>query len=319
MEIDEVVVNRCRQLKEQGFRLALDDFEYSPVYNALFPIVEIIKFDVMLSSRDRIHQTLEILRPWSHLKLLAEKVESEQEFEHFKALGFDYYQGYFFAKPSVLTAKKSHPNQVTLLRALSLILGDSEIAEIEKVFKESPDLTLGLLRLVNSVGMGLRSKIGSLHQALVVMGRQQIQRWVELLLYAQGSDGVASPLMQMAAIRAKFMEMLCQRHTDKQHATAEAADHAFMTGILSLVDAALATPMEEVLDKLGLVDEVKNAILNREGFLGRLLLLTEKMETEAFDEADLLLKELKISNADLNEAQLAAMQWAANLDKQASA
>lgn len=319
VDIDDEVIARCRQLKEKGFRLALDDFEYSPVYNSLFPIVEIIKFDVMLSSRDQIHQTLEFLRPWTHLKMLAEKVETEQEFEHFKALGFHYYQGYFFAKPSILTAKKSNPNQITLIRALSLIMSDEEVTEIEKVFKESPDLTLGLLRLVNSVGMGLRNKIGSLHQALVVLGRRQIQRWVQLLLYAQGSGGTSSPLMQMAAVRAKFMELICQKHVDKQRATIEATDHAFMTGILSLVDAALGTSMEEILNKLGLVDDVKDAILKREGFLGRLLLLTEKLESEESEGIAELLEELKISHTNLNESQLAAMQWAANLNKESGA
>lgn len=319
VEIDDEVVERCRQLKAQGFRLALDDFEYSPAYNALFPIVEIIKFDVMLSSKNDIHQTLERLRPWPHLKMLAEKVETAEEFEHFKALGFNYYQGYFFAKPSVLTAKKSNPNQMTLVRALSLIMGDAELNEIERVFKESPDLMLGLLRLVNSVGMGLARKIGSLHQALVVLGRRQLQRWVQLLLYARDGGSVSSPLMQLAAVRAKIMELLSQNHADKSRSTDEAKDHAFMAGILSLVDVALGGKMEEVLDQFGLIDEVRNAILKREGFLGRLLLLTEKLETEDFEAVAALTKELGISPVHLREAQFAAMQWAANLDKESDA
>lgn len=319
VEITQEIVERCQQLKAKGFRLALDDFEYSSAYNQLFPIVEIIKFDVMLSPRDKIHQTLEYLRAWPHLKMLAEKVETEAEFEHFKALGFHFYQGYFFAKPSILTAKKSNPNQVTLIRALSLIMGDEELSEIEKVFKESPDLMLGLLRLVNSVGMGLAYKIGSLHQALVVLGRRQIQRWVQLLLYAQSSGDTSSPLMQMAAVRAKLMELLCQNHIEKRYNSDETSDHAFMTGILSLVDAALGTAMEEILNKLGLVDDVKIAILKREGFLGRLLLLTEKLETESFEEVAALMEELKISHTNLSEAQLTAMKWAANLDKQSDA
>lgn len=319
VEIDNEVVERCHQLKAKGFRLALDDFEYSPVYDALFPIIEIIKFDVLLSSKKDIQQTLERLKLWPHLKMLAEKVETAEDFQHFKALGFHYYQGYFFAKPSVLSAKKSNPNQITLVRALGLIMGDVEIKDIERVFKESPDLTLGLLRLVNSVGMGLARKIGSLHQALVVLGRRQLQRWVQLLLYAQDTGGTANPLMQMAAVRAKIMELLSQNHADRRHASDEAKDHAFMAGILSLVDVALGSNMDDILNQLGLVDEVRNAILKREGFLGKLLLLTEKLETEEFEAVDALLKELGISSSNLREAQLAAMQWAANLDKESDA
>lgn len=316
MEIDDEVVARCHQLKAQGFRLALDDFEYGPTYNALFPIIEIIKFDVMLSSKEKIQETLTRLKHWPHLKMLAEKVETVEEFEHYKSLGFHYYQGYFFAKPSVLSAKKSNPNKIILIRALGLIMGDSELNDIEKVFKESPDLMLGLMRLVNSVGMGLTRKIGSLHQALVVLGRRQLQRWVQLLLYAQDAGGISNPLMQMAAVRAKLMELLCQTHADQRHATDEARDHAFMVGIFSLVDIALGTSMNEVLDQLGLIDEVRNAILHREGFLGKLLLLTETLEKEDFAEAETLINELGISSTNLREAQLNAMQWAANLNKE---
>lgn len=317
--IDGEVIERCRQLKERGFRLALDDFEYSPAYDALFPLVEIIKFDVLLSSKNSISHTLQHLKLWPHLKMLAEKVETAEEFEHFKTLGFHYYQGYFFAKPSVLSAKKGNPNQVTLVRALGLIMGDAELSEIERVFKESPDLMLGLLRLVNSVGMGLARKIGSLHQALVVLGRRQLQRWVQLLLYARDGGSVSSPLMQLAAVRAKMMELLSQSHSDKSHTTDDAKDHAFMAGILSLVDVALGKKMEDVLDQLGLIDEVRNAVLNREGFLGRLLLLTEKLEIEDFDAVESLTHELGISPIHLQEAQVAAMQWAANLEKASDA
>jgi EAL and modified HD-GYP domain-containing signal transduction protein len=318
VEIDEVVIERCRQLKALGFRLALDDFEYTPAYDPLFPIVDIIKFDVMLSSREDITKTLKVLTRWPHLKMLAEKVETQEEFDHFKTLNFSFYQGYFFAKPSVLSTKKSNPNQVTLLRALGLIMSDAEIGEIERPFKESPDLMLGLLRLVNSVGMGLTRKIGTLHQALVILGRQQLQRWVQLLMYAKSGNAAAGPLMQLAAVRAKTMELLCQNHVNKRHATQEVTDHAFMTGILSLVDAALGADINEILEQLGLIDEVKQAILGREGFLGKLLLLVEKCELEDFDAATELLKELEISPEKLREAQLAAMQWAGNLHKEAN-
>jgi EAL and modified HD-GYP domain-containing signal transduction protein len=318
VEIDNEVIERCRQLKAMGFRLALDDFEYTPAYDPLFPLVEIIKFDVMLSTRETISKTLKILTRWPHLKMLAEKVETQEEFDHFKSLNFNLYQGYFFAKPSVLSGKKSNPNQISLLRALGLIMSDAEIDEIERPFKESPDLMVGLLRLVNSVGMGLTRKIGTLHQALVILGRQQLQRWVQLLMYAKSGNAAAGPLMQMAAVRAKTMELLSQSHVNQIHTTHEATEHAFMTGILSLVDVALGVDINEIIEQLGLIDEVKQAILTREGFLGKLLLLVEKCETEDFVAINELLKELEISSANLGEAQLAAMQWAGNLHKEAN-
>jgi EAL and modified HD-GYP domain-containing signal transduction protein len=166
--------------------------------------------------------------------------------------------------------------------------------------------------------MGLTRKIGTLHQALVILGRQQLQRWVQLLMYAKSGNAAAGPLMQMAAVRAKTMELLCQNHVNKRHATQEVTDHAFMTGILSLVDAALGADINEILEQLGLIDEVKQAILGREGFLGKLLLLVEKCELEEFDAVTELLKELEISPEKLSDAQLAAMQWAGNLHKEAN-
>jgi EAL and modified HD-GYP domain-containing signal transduction protein len=137
-------------------------------------------------------------------------------------------------------------------------------------------------------------------------------------MYAKSGNAAAGPLMQMAAVRAKTMELLCQKHVNRRYATQEATDHAFMTGILSLVDAALGTDINEVVEQLGLIDEVKQAILNREGFLGKLLLLVEKCETEDFEAVADLLKELEISPVQLNDAQLTAMQWAGNLHKEAN-
>lgn len=318
VEIDDRAIERCRELKTKGFRLALDDFEYTPAYDALFELVDIIKFDVILSDAQTIEKTLNLLKRWPKLQMLAEKVEDQAQFQYCRELGFTLFQGYFFAKPAILSGKKTNPNQVTLMRVLSQLMGDAEIPEIERNFKESPNLTLGLLRLVNSVGMGMRNKIGSLHQALVVLGRRQLQRWVQLLLYAQdGGPVTTSPLMQLAATRAKTMELLSQRHPDRSHHTEDARDRAFMTGILSLVDAVLGMKMEEILGQLGLIDEVKNAVLLREGLLGQLLALVEKVEAGDFEAVSGLLKQVGLTPDDLNQAELEAMQWASSLGEEA--
>lgn len=314
VEIDAEVVQRCRTLKACGFRLALDDFEYSPAYDALFELVSIVKFDVMLSSPAEIEQTLRILKPWAHIRLLAEKVEDRAQFEQCRDWGFHLYQGYFFAKPVILTGKKVHPNHVVLMRVIAQLASDAEINEIEATFKESPTLTLGLLRLVNSVGMGLGRKVASLQQAIVVLGRLQLQRWVQLLLYAQEGATSPSPVMQMAAMRAKFMELLSQ-HCPERTCSAEAlTDQAFMVGMLSLVDAVVGIPLEDIFPQLGLADEVGNAVLRREGDLGRLLELIEHLENDRLAEAASTLGALEFSSDLINQANIEAMQWAANLE-----
>lgn len=316
VEIDDRAVQRCHELKAKGFRLALDDFEYDASYDPLFEIVDIIKFDVMLSGAEKIGQTQQLLKRYPKLRLLAEKVEDIEQFKHYKNSGFGLFQGYFFARPAVLSGKKNNPHQLTLMRVMSQIMGDAEVSDIERTFKENPNLGIGLLRLVNSVGMGMRSKIGSLRQALVVLGRRQLQRWVQLLLYAQDSDTSTNPLMQMAAVRGRLMELLSQRHPDRRHTTDDAKESAFMTGILSLVDVVLGMEMEDVLSQLGLIDEIKKALLLREGFLGLLLTLAEKMETGDFDAVTDLLEQLGLTLADLNQAELEAMQWVASLNEE---
>lgn len=315
--IDDQVIARCRDLKNKGFRLALDDFEYAPVYDPLFEIVDIIKFDVMLSDTPTIEKTLHHLKRWPRLQLLAEKVEDQAQFDCYRNLGFSLFQGYFFAKPVIISGKKANPDQLKLMRVISQLAADIEIAQIEQTFKESPNLTVGLLRLVNSVGMGMRNKVGSVKQALVVLGRSQLQRWLQLLLYAQDNAQSASPLMQLAATRAKTMELLMQRHPGKAQQGPDALDQAFMTGILSLVDAAMGVRMEDIIDQLGLIDEVKDAVLQRKGFLGQMLALVESVEAGDFNETARLLQALDLKLADINQATLAAIQWVADLDKEA--
>ncbi len=317
VKIDEQVIQRCRDLKAKGFRLALDDFEYAPVYDPLFDLVDIVKFDVMLSDAPTIEQALKIVKRWPHIQLLAEKVEDHAQYQRCQDWGFTLFQGYFFARPVVLSGKKTNPNHITLVRVIGQLSSDAEIADIERTFKESASLSLGLLRLVNSVGMGLNRKIGSLNQALVILGRRQLQRWVQLLLYAQNNSSANSPVMQMAAMRAKSMELLSQQHPDQHRRTEAAKDQAFMVGMLSLVDVVVGMEMEEVLGQLGLIDEVKNAVLKRDGFLGKLLSLVENVEIDNFAATSSLLAELQLTPAALNQAELEAMQWVASLAEEA--
>ncbi|GBG13705.1 diguanylate phosphodiesterase [Novimethylophilus kurashikiensis] len=308
VKIDPKAVERCRELKAKGFRLALDDFEYDDSYDELFEVVDIIKFDMLLSSPEQVEASLERIRRWPQIQLLAEKVEDLEQFHRCHAWGFSLFQGYFFARPAILSGKKANPRQLVLLRVMNQIMNDVEIREIENTFKESPNLVLGLLRLVNSVGMGLRLKISSLQQALVVLGHKHLQRWVQLLLYVQDGTIATNPLMQMAATRARTMELLCQSRSKQVD-----ADAAFMTGILSLVDVLLGMNMEDILNQLSLSEDVRDAILLRQGYLGRLLALMESVEIGDFSSVAEGLESLHLTAADLSHAELEAMQWVGQL------
>ena len=151
----------------------------------------------------------------------------------------------------------------------------------------------------------------------MVLGRRQLQRWVQLLLYAQGGSDISSPLLTLAAVRAKFMENLCRAIPNQGKANDELRERAFMAGILSLVDTVLGMKMEEVLKQFSLVDEVRDAVLERKGLLGEMLTLIEKVEAGSFETVAENLATLGLSVDDLNKAQLEAIQWAANLGEEA--
>ncbi|MDD5330460.1 MAG: HDOD domain-containing protein, partial [Sulfuricella sp.] len=188
--------------------------------------------------------------------------------------------------------------------------------KIEQVFKHDPSLSYNLLRLVNSVAMGMRYPIGSLKQALVVLGRQQLQRWLQLLLFVNEGGDLHSPLLELAATRGKLMELLAAAQARKER---DFHDRAFMTGIMSLLDTLLGMPMEEVVRQVNLAGDVEKALLNREGKLGELLLLMEKLEQNDFDAATVIRAKLQLKQSDLTEAQLEAMRWANAIKETASA
>lgn len=307
IQVDGQIIDRCRKLKAMGFSLALDDFGGEARFEPLLEIVDVVKVDLpQIMGQAALEKNVDYLKRWP-LKLLAEKVEHIEQALQCKELGFDLFQGYYYARPVILTGKRTDTSKLTLMRLLGLALGDAETREIEQLFKRDPSLSYNLLRLVNSVAMGMRHEISSIRQAIVVLGRQQLQRWIQLLLFVNQGDDPYSPLLELAATRGKLMELLAtaQSGRDRDH-----QDRAFMVGIMSLLDTLLGIPLQEVVKQVSLAGDVENALLNHDGKLGRLLLLVEKMERNEFDAAAEILAEMQLDQRDLMQAQLEAMRWA---------
>lgn len=307
IQVDDQIISRCQELKAMGFSLALDDFSGDSQFEPLFDIVEVVKIDLpQMGQEGELEVNLKYLKNWP-VKLLAEKVEDIDQAIQCKGLGFDLFQGYYYARPVVLSGKRADSSKLMLLKLLELILGDAETEEVEQAFKHDPSLSYNLLRLVNSVAVGTRYKISSLKQAIVVLGRQQLQRWLQLLLFVNQCGDMHSPLLELAATRGKLMELLAvtQSARDKDH-----HDRAFMTGIMSLLDALFGMPIEEVVKQVNLASDVENALLKHEGKLGKMLLLVEKMEQNDFDSAEGLLADMQLNRGNLMRAQIEAMNWA---------
>lgn len=305
--VDDAVIERCRALKLLGFTLALDDFVYDDSYRPLLALVDIVKVDLLLHTQDELRAVVGKLKLWP-VKLLAEKVDSAEQAAYCHSLGFDLFQGYYFARPSVLTAKRADPSQLALIQLLGLVMKDADTQQIEQIFKQHPNLTYNLLRLVNSVASGVHRSITSLSQAIMVLGRTQLQRWLQLLLFTlQSGSTYPGPLLLLAATRGKMMELLAA----KQRRNADYCDEAFMAGILSLIDSLIDKPLADIVSELSLGEHLAAALLHREGTLGVLLQLVECVEQADLNQVQALLKQAgTLSLADLTAAEIEAMSWA---------
>jgi EAL and modified HD-GYP domain-containing signal transduction protein len=315
VELTPQVVARCRELKDLGFTLALDDFiGLEEQHRPLLEMADIVKVELMGMSEADLARTVKTLRQWP-VKLLAEKVDSEAQVKHCLALGFELFQGYYFAKPAIIAGKKLSHSELTLNRLLGLILEDADTAELEAIFKPEPGLTLNLLRLTNSAASGVRQKITSVRHAITVLGRRQLQRWLQLLVYAGAGGDFASPLLQLAATRGRFMELLAG---DIRGGGREMQERAFMTGIVSLMPALLHAPIGEVIATLNIAPDAREALERHDGVLGRMLLLAEKQEEGDMESCFALSSELPgIDTERVNAILAQALAWANSIGQQA--
>ena len=311
----EAVIERCKALKAAGFTLALDDvIQLEPAYAELLSLVEIVKVDIQPLSRVQLMQLTMKLKPMGK-QLLAEKVDSREQMEQCLKLGFTLFQGYYFAKPTIIAGKKLDHSQLSLMKLMGLLLGDAATAELEAALKPEPGLTISLLRMTNSVGSGCSEKITSLGHAITVLGRRQLQRWLQLLVFAGGKpSGTSNPLLLLAATRGRLMELLAG---ELQPGDLALSDQAFMAGIMSLMPALVSLPIAEIVAPLGLTGNVRDALCEGTGVLGALLHIAESSENGDLVQLSQALAELpSLSPKAINRAQTQALQWANNIGQE---
>ncbi len=305
------VLDRCRDLSQAGYRLALDDVvDINQAMVNILPFITVVKLDVLAIPPATLTDLVRQLHP-SGVRLLAEKVETAEQYEHCRRLGFHLFQGYFFAKPEIVSGRSIQPAIITLLKVFNLASADADIEELESALKQEPDLTLRLLRMANSAAFGRMNKISTLRDAVKLIGRARLGHLVQIMMYAHRSQVslATDPLVQTAVMRGRLMEGLAEA----LHWRA-LKDRAFMVGILSLVDALLGKPIGEILELLKLEDSLEAALLRREGDLGRLLQLVESSESQSGESTLSLMGDLGLANLDqFNRIQINALKWAGML------
>jgi EAL and modified HD-GYP domain-containing signal transduction protein len=303
------VLDRVRELKQAGFKFALDDvIGQSEDVQKFTPLCDVIKVDIKDMQPGTLPALARVLKNPKQ-KLLAEKVETIEEFQQCMELGFEYFQGYYFARPVILSGKKISPSQLSVLHLLDLLNSDASSQEIERSVKHDALITLNLLRLVNTPAVGARQRIDSVGHALMVLGRRQLQRWLQILLYVKngGTQEFTSPLLQLATTRGKTMELMIEHLRPGQRVS---ADIGFTVGVMSLMDALFSIQMRDVLDSVNVLDEVRAALLHRSGDYGSMLSMIEHIE-RGQDGRVLaqMLHQLALKPAELYSIQLAAIDW----------
>lgn len=255
------IVSACMELKEQGYLLALDDFLYYPRFDPLLEIADIVKVDFVQSPVDSLHKMIRQLSRFDHLQLLAEKVETYEEFEKAAKLGFHYFQGYFFSKPETICLQELSSVKVNLLRLLAEVTQKTTtIARVEAIVSADVALTYKLLRYLNSAHFYLLEKVESVARAIAFLGAKRFRQFVILALISELATEKPEELVRLAVIRAKFCELLVTETKGSK-----VADELFLVGLFSLIDAMLDKTMKSLMEQMPLSDAVKNALVSRTG------------------------------------------------------
>ena len=301
------VVERCKSLREQGFRIALDNPQLNTEPSPLLDCADFIKVDVQATSAAELQKAFNQLHNPS-IKMIAEKVETEAQFAECKRIGFRYFQGFHFARPETFTAKVINASFDSVLNILNTVSQDAEIREIEAGFKKDTALSFKLLRYINSVGFGLSCEIQSINHALTILGRKQLYRWLTLLMVTAGENSTPPALMKTSITRGRLTELLGESYFEKHD-----RDNLFIVGVFSLLDAILKMPMDKVLDKIQLPETVSEALLTRGGIYGPFLQLTEACEDSDNERILKLAEHLQFDANKVNECHIAALAWVETL------
>jgi len=303
---------RVAELKDLGFKFAVDDvIEHSSDLDQLVSLIDIIKVDIKGVAPDALAQLVTSLNKTGK-RLLAEKVETIDEFKLCMELGFEYFQGYYFARPVILSGRKIAPTEVVLLRLLELVNSNADNQTIETAVKRDALVSLNLLRLVNSRAVP-GERIETLSQALSVLGRRQLGRWLQILLYTAAGAQVSldSPLLQLATTRGKLLELMTLRVRPGDTAS---ADRAFTVGIMSLAEALFSVRMADILAHVEIAHDVRDALIDRDGDFGTMLRIAELLEAaEGGRKLNAELKKIGLTVAEVREIELAAFDWVREL------
>lgn len=297
------LISSCQQLKAAGFRMALDDFTWKPGFEPLIEIADYIKVDFALSDESERRSLLKRLKGVT-VALIAEKIETQEEFERARDEGFTLMQGYFFCRPVLLTNHKVPANRLLHIEILRLLQNETmDVKELAGLVRRDPSLTYRLLRLINSPASAMRQEVQSVHAALIAIGEDAFRRMATLAITSELNAGQTVELLRLAFVRARFCELasvFCGLSHSEQ----------YLLGMMSLLPAMLRVPIHELTPLLPLRDEIRRALEGENGRDRSLLSWLENHEKGDWLACDAIVERFGLNTGDLLVSYEEALQWA---------
>lgn len=291
------LLSACTTLRELGYQLVLDDFVYHPKLKPLIDLADIIKIDFLITTEAEERKKVREMIP-THIKLLAEKVETEDDFRQGLAFGYEYFQGYFFCKPDIISQKALPVATLSQILLIKEINGpDFEINGLEKIINHDVSLAHKLLKYINSPGIGIPTKITSIKQAITLLGRMGMRNWINIIALRELSSEKPPELYVLALVRGKLCELIASTLDNYK----SKSNIAFLVGMFSLLDGFLDRSMDEILAELNLATEIEEALLGKDTELAAVLLLAI-----TYDKGDWLKVSALCKKYDILENRLSA-------------
>jgi len=297
---DEDTINGIKRLKNEGYRIALDDFVFNESMVPFIELADFVKIDINALNRDQVKQQFSLLKPYN-VKIIAEKVETHELYKFCYELGFDFFQGYFFCYPEMLEIKSLASNKQVILNLIQKLQApDIESDELENILIQDISLSYKLLRYINSASFGLRHEVDSIKDAIVLLGINNLKNWVSLILMSKIVDTKPAEIIVTGMIRGRMCELLADIHYP------EIKNQMFIIGLFSVLDALMDQTLIDLLDTVILSADIKLALLDYTGHQGEIYKSVLQYEKSNWDE---------LNNSDINasefiQAYLTAVNWA---------
>jgi len=306
------IMQYCQRLKEQGYKIALDDFALE-AHEKLLPYADIIKVDFLNTSKKK-RVAIEQIANRLSIHLLAEKIETREEFEEAKKSGYVYFQGFFFSKPTVISSHDVPTYLHSYFRIIQqLSKPEPDIEEISHLIEQDLSLSYKLLKLANSNVFRAQQKIQSIRHAIMILGLKEIKKWMYILAIREGKQKISKTndeVYKISLVRAKMCEWIAEKNRRDISAS------AFLTGMFSLMDSILGIPMDKVLNSLSLDEKISDALRGKDNELKSYLNLVVAMERAEWDQVIEYAKTISIPDKDLPILYSKACMWAENIFKQ---